>query len=486
MIAKRGITLHLGKRIAFNAIVLDSENCQFSDTQRGQCTERPQSCHTFFFRCGLLGGLSVSVCCVGMAVPLNRTGCKSPPLFFGGGNNLGNIAHNQLILLLMKKVEKFLTLLILFIGASLFSACSDDKDEPQNIHVEFPENNVVMLIGEHRSIRPIIEGASIPLNEFEWKNSNPDIAEVVLGMVYAKKVGKITITLTYRDKIMSYCHIEVLPIRATELTLSHTNIELELGESFCLKATISPDNTTNKTIIWSALDETIAKVDDKGIITAQSLGETIIRATVEGSEIEAQCKVKVNPILLEEILGLHDYSILIGQSYLFSVELSPENATNRELRWTSSNPEIVSVSEKGVITGLSFGESILTAYAMDDSGCSASCKIQVCGIDAFITLNTMVGSQGSSSSGYYSYLDLLFRTNTEDPVLVTSVLVIDDNNTLKAIEYPNKLCTEYSLKVITKYHGNILSNTYQAIGWSVIVNYMWHDQEYSVRKLIKK
>ena len=66
-------------------------------TQREQCTERLlHSCTCI--RTGMtLGGLSVFVCCVGMAVPLNRTGCESPPLLFGGGSNSGNIAHNQIM-----------------------------------------------------------------------------------------------------------------------------------------------------------------------------------------------------------------------------------------------------------------------------------------------------------------------------------------------------------------------------------------------------
>lgn len=62
-------------------------------TQREQCTERLLNSHTCI---GVTsGGLGVFVCCVGMAVPLDRTGCKSPPLFCGG-NNRGNIA-TQLI-----------------------------------------------------------------------------------------------------------------------------------------------------------------------------------------------------------------------------------------------------------------------------------------------------------------------------------------------------------------------------------------------------
>lgn len=84
------ITLYL---IAFNAIVSDSENCQFS-TQRRQCTKRPQSCRILAWGYGLFGGLSVFVCCVGMAVPLNRTGCESPPLFFVVAIDSGNIAQN--------------------------------------------------------------------------------------------------------------------------------------------------------------------------------------------------------------------------------------------------------------------------------------------------------------------------------------------------------------------------------------------------------
>lgn len=78
------VRLHLYGIIAFDAIVLDSENCQFS-TQRGQCTERLLNSHFCTFTEVTFGGLSVLVCCVGMAVPLNRTRLESPPLLYGGG-----------------------------------------------------------------------------------------------------------------------------------------------------------------------------------------------------------------------------------------------------------------------------------------------------------------------------------------------------------------------------------------------------------------
>lgn len=78
------------------------------------------------------------------------------------------------------------------------------------------------------------------------------------------------------------------------LSLNKTSLNLNVGQSESLIATVTPDNATNKKVVWSSSDENIAKVDQNGMVTAVTTGSAIITATIEGTDISASCTVNVN------------------------------------------------------------------------------------------------------------------------------------------------------------------------------------------------
>ena len=126
-----------------------------------------------------------------------------------------------------------------------------------------------------------------------WSCSTPEIATIDAqsGELTALAPGEAKITATCGD-ISGTATVTVKPILATELTLSAQDMTLLVGQTGKLTATVTPDNTTDKTVIWKSDNETIAKVEAGGTVTAVSVGVANITATC--GEVSATCKVTVN------------------------------------------------------------------------------------------------------------------------------------------------------------------------------------------------
>ena len=83
-------------------------------------------------------------------------------------------------------------------------------------------------------------------------------------------------------------------VPVTEVTLNTNSLELKTDTTGELKATINPLDATNKIVTWSSSKASVATVDEKGIVTAKSTGETIITVTTDDGKHTATCKVIVS------------------------------------------------------------------------------------------------------------------------------------------------------------------------------------------------
>lgn len=124
-----------------------------------------------------------------------------------------------------------------------------------------------------------------------WSSSNEKIATVSKdGIIKAIKVGTATITAACGE-VKATCEVTVLPITAEKIVLDLTEVSLNQSDTIKITATITPENTTDKTITWSSSDEKIATVSTDGIITAVGVGKATITASC--GDIAATCEVTV-------------------------------------------------------------------------------------------------------------------------------------------------------------------------------------------------
>lgn len=221
-----------------------------------------------------------------------------------------------------------------------------------------------------------------------WSSSDVSVAMVSgQGIVYGIKPGQATIMATTEDGDFSaLCKITVkegfIPI--SEITLSQTTIDGNIGDSYTLTASILPENASNKTLVYQSDNESVASVDNKGFVRMLNSGVAIITVSAtDGSEVYSKCKVTVNNIVVTSItLSSNDKTMTIGDEFQLIATILPDNATCKNVEWRSSNESIATVNNQGIVKALKQGECVISVIAMDGSGVTASCKIKVDGTSA--------------------------------------------------------------------------------------------------------
>ena len=115
-----------------------------------------------------------------------------------------------------------------------------------------------------------------------WTSSNEEVATVDSnGNVTAIKAGKANITAT-ADGVSAVCEVTVLYIDVENVSLSATEGTIVVGGTVALTATVTPDNATEKDIVWESANPAVATVDQNGTVTGVATGETTISATIGG------------------------------------------------------------------------------------------------------------------------------------------------------------------------------------------------------------
>lgn len=101
------------------------------------------------------------------------------------------------------------------------------------------------------------------------------------------------IDINENGELKSYEEITEETIKVESISLDKTSMDLLEGSSDKLNAKVLPEDATNKKVVWSSSDESIAKVDENGKVTAIKEGKATITAKVEGTDLTATCKVNV-------------------------------------------------------------------------------------------------------------------------------------------------------------------------------------------------
>jgi hypothetical protein len=173
------------------------------------------------------------------------------------------------------------------------------------------------------------------------------------------------------------CEKEPTPITVTSVTLDSTSMTLEEGDSQTLTATISPSNAENQKIIWSSSNSSIATVKD-GIVTAIKSGTATITAKSDDGGKTATCQITVNAKVYPVTgVTLDKTSITLteGDEQTLTATVNPENATNKNVSWSSSDSSVATV-DNGKVTAIKAGTATITVKS-DDGGKIATCQITV-------------------------------------------------------------------------------------------------------------
>lgn len=214
-------------------------------------------------------------------------------------------------------------------------------------------------------------------------NSN-DISVVTVdgnGKITGIAAGKATVTVSSEDgQFTSSCAVTVQEqtVPATGITLDKATLTVIVNSTGELSATVAPSNATNKNVTWSSNATTVATVVN-GVVTGVSAGSATITATTENGDFASSCIVTVKEAdvtVTGVTLNKTTLDIYSDDVEELTAEVSPANATNKTVSWSSSATSVATVSDNGVVTGISAGTATITATAAN-GGFSSTCTVTV-------------------------------------------------------------------------------------------------------------
>lgn len=191
-------------------------------------------------------------------------------------------------------------------------------------------------------------------------------------------------------------------IAVNGVTLSPESLDIEIGDQKPLTVTVSPSDATNKNVSFSSSKESVATVSQDGIVDAVAAGKAIVTVTTEDGKYKAHCTVNV----LEKVvhvsgiaLNKTTLSMKKGEEFTLVPTVTPDNADDKSVRWSSDNEAVVTVSDEGVVKALKAGKANVTATTVDQ-GKTASCSIEVAeGMSAVTGAATHISCRNAEISG---------------------------------------------------------------------------------------
>ncbi|MBQ9815763.1 MAG: Ig-like domain-containing protein [Lachnospiraceae bacterium] len=215
-----------------------------------------------------------------------------------------------------------------------------------------------------------------------WTSSDESVATVdANGVITAHQIGTAVITAETTDGgYQATCTVYVKRVvTGIELDRAGETIEMEVGDSIYLNASALPSDATNRNIIWTSSDESIVSVTAYGGIRARNAGTATITATTEEGGFSASCEVIVNGIAVTGIemdKAGQTITLGLGKNLWLNANVIPEDASSQSIKWSSSDPSVVSVTNYGYIEGNALGTVVITATT-EAGGYQASCTVNV-------------------------------------------------------------------------------------------------------------
>ena len=289
-------------------------------------------------------------------------------------------------------------------------------------------NSMNLNIGEEVTIKFLINPSNVTLKETNWTNSDSSKVSMKDSVGYALikgiEVGSSDIEITVKDydgnvKTDSV-KVNVInsnqPVLVSSIALSPTSVTLNPNGTYKFNVTVSPSNATNKGVTWSSSNTNVVSVDQNGNIKALKDGTAKIRVTAkDGSGKYAEASVTVesskptNILVTGVSLNASTVKMYVGQSYQLIHTIKPSSATNKGVTWSSSNTNVVSVSN-GKIVGKSSGKARITVTT-NDGRYSAYTDVTVINRPSSNSSSSSKPSSSSSSgSSISSSIDIIKDT----------------------------------------------------------------------------
>ena len=263
---------------------------------------------------------------------------------------------------------------------------SDKKDtfkvtvKQQPTGIELGASSLTLYVGSEEKLAKAVQPSNSTYTKVDWTSSNPNVAKVNgSGVITPVAPGTCVITCSSQafPEISASCTVTVRQ-RVKKVTVPESSVTVSAGSSLQLQWGIQPENADNKAVTFSSSKESVAKVDQSGVVTGISKGSATITITAaDGSKKSATVKVTVTQSVTGMRLSETNTTVNVGSNKTLKATILPENANNKKVTWVSSNEGIARVNSSGVITPVAPGTCTVTCISQDNGSVTAVCTVTV-------------------------------------------------------------------------------------------------------------
>lgn len=237
--------------------------------------------------------------------------------------------------------------------------------------IQLVNSSVVLAVGDAVTLAVKFTPANATDKTVYWFTSDEKVVEAdENGVITAVGLGTATITAISSDgRIEDVCQVTVsqtVPVTGIEIVPSSTSILVNATKQ--LTANVLPSNATNKAVSWSTSNASVATVSNTGSVTAKAKGTVTITAKTADGGYQARCTVTVvsSSVAVTGItLDPSAMTLYVGDVGKLTETVSPSNATNTNVVWSSSNTSVAKVDQNGNVTAIKSGTAIIKVTTAD-------------------------------------------------------------------------------------------------------------------------
>lgn len=204
-----------------------------------------------------------------------------------------------------------------------------------------------------------------------WSSDKTSVATVdANGKVTAVGAGSAVITAKTSNGKTATAAVTVI-VSPASVTIDKTDVSVIKGNKVTLKATVGPNDCTDKSVTWTSDNESVAVVSDSGVVTAVAGGHAVVTVTTSnGKTASANVTVEVPATGIK--LNSYYIDVMVGSQYQLIATISPEDSTEAGLKWSSSDETVATVDSNGLVEVLQEGR--VTVTVTTSNGLSSSCR----------------------------------------------------------------------------------------------------------------
>lgn len=260
---------------------------------------------------------------------------------------------------------------------------------------------------------------------------------------------------------------ELPAVQIERIDLKLDNQTLQKGERKRLQVTIFPQEASDHKIYFSSSNPNVATVDDNGNIQAIRSGTTTITVKAQENSVQNQMEIKVYTPVTGISMDQTKIYIPVGDTFKIHAYIEPDDADNQQIRYESSNPQIATIEESGVITAHLEGEANILAISEENSNIKSECKVIVVRnmqdseihFDSSLTLNSLEISGMDYQENTVGDILSKITTDLEIEIVNNKDEVLQDTNLVGTgskirVKENGKILREYTILLYGDINGD--------------------------------